>query len=239
VDVRRLNNSALGVLERPVLAWIARRLPRQIVPDHLTALGLAGALTTSIGYCASRWSIQCLWIACAGLILNWLGDSLDGTLARLRSIERPRYGFFLDHTCDLFAQSAVFLSLGVSPCARFGVACVGLIAFLMLFVFSLISLHVHRSLRITYFGFGPTEIRALLLAGNLLTLGFGILDLRPWLAWRVWSGPVTIYEVVIVFLSVIAVSLLATLAVRDSSVLGRQDPPRTAAASPGTTVLSV
>jgi archaetidylinositol phosphate synthase len=169
-----MNNSVLGALERPALSWMAQRLPSRIRPNHLTALGMFGAVLTAAGYILSRWSLAWLWLASAGLVVNWLGDSLDGNLARYRHIERARFGFFVDHTSDLFSQMLVFLSLGVSPCAHFAVACLGLIAFLVAFVYTLIGVHVHNTMRITYNGFGPTEIRALLLFGNLATLALGV-----------------------------------------------------------------
>ena len=203
---------------------MAERLSSRILPDHLTALGLAGALAASVGYVASRWSIHWLGLACAGLLLNWIGDSLDGTLARLRRIERPRYGFFVDHTSDLFAQAMIFLALGLSPCAHFAVACIGLVTFLCAFVYSLITLKVRNTLRITYFGFGPSEIRALLIVGNLLTLAYGVIDLGPWVTPRVWREPVTIYELVIVVVCSIALPALAALAARESVDLAREDP---------------
>ena len=231
MSAKRLNNSALGGVERPALAWMADRLPCWVMPDQLTALGFAGGLTAAAGYFASRWSIQWLWVACAGLLINWVGDSLDGTVARLRRIERPRYGFFVDHTSDLFSQTMIFLALGLSPCARFEVACLGLIAFLMAFVYSLICTEVHRTLRITYFGFGPTEIRALLVTGNLLTLWAGVLDVGQSFALRGWLGPVTIHELVIVSIFAITVPSLAMMAVRERRDLARVDPPA-AGASP-------
>jgi archaetidylinositol phosphate synthase len=208
---------------------MADRLPSWVTPDHLTALGLAGALLAAAGYVASRWSIDWLWAASAGLLINWFGDSLDGTLARLRKIERPRYGFFLDHTSDLFAQSIVFLALGLSPCARFDVACLGLIAFLMVFVYTLICTEVHKTLRITYFGFGPTEIRALLFAGNLLTLWSGVVNVGQWFAPQARIEPVTIYDLFIVVIFVITLPALALMAARERRDLARLDPPATAA----------
>jgi archaetidylinositol phosphate synthase len=226
VLAKRLNDSVLGVLERPALAWMARRLPGWVMPDHLTAIGLAGALAAAAGFVASRWSIQWLWLASLGLILNWAGDSLDGTLARLRAIERLRYGFFVDHASDLFSQTLVFLALGASPCARFGVACLALIAFLMAFVYTLIYAQVRGTLRITYFGFGPTEIRALLVAGNLITLQVGILDLGPWFTRLARIGPLTIYEFVISIVCVLTAPALAILAVREARKLAREDPPK-------------
>jgi archaetidylinositol phosphate synthase len=160
LPAQRTNDSALGALERPALAWLAGRIPSSVQPDHLTVLALVGAVAAAAGYIASRWSLDWLWLASVGLAVHWVGDSLDGTLARVRNIQRPRYGFFVDHTSDLFAQTLIFLALGLSPCARLEIACLGLIAFLMAFVYSLICVEVHDTMRVTYFGFGPTEIRA-------------------------------------------------------------------------------
>jgi archaetidylinositol phosphate synthase len=226
VPANRINISALGALERPALAWMAERLPRSLTPDHLTVVGIGGALIASAGYFASRWSLQWLWVASAGLAVNWAGDSLDGTVARLREIQRPRYGFFVDHTSDLFSQSLIFLTLGLSPCAHFSIACLGVIAFLMAFVYSLICVEVRNTLRITYFGFGPTEIRALLIAGNLITLRAGVFDVG--VPPRGWFWPVTIYELTIVTLFTITVPALALLALKERSELANEDPPRIA-----------
>jgi archaetidylinositol phosphate synthase len=226
VPAHRTNDSALGALERPVLAWLARRIPSWVQPDHLTTLALAGAVTAAAGYIGSRWSLEWLWLASAGVLLHWAGDSLDGTLARMRDIQRPRYGFFVDHTSDLFAQAIIFLALGLSPCARFGIACLGLVAFLMAFVYSLICVEVHDTMRITYFGFGPTEMRALLVAGNVITIWGGVFDVRPWLVPNVSFGPISIYEAVIVILVAISIPALALLALRERRHLARGDPAR-------------
>jgi archaetidylinositol phosphate synthase len=221
----RMNDSVLGALERPALLWIAERLPTRVLPNHLTALGVLGALLTAAGFILSRWSLPWLWLACLGLVANWLGDSLDGTLARRRRIERARFGFFVDHTSDLFSQAIIFLSVGVSSCAHFAVACLGLIAFLMAFVYTLIGLHVRNTMRITYIGFGPTEIRALLLLGNLLTLAFGVVHLRTPFAPLAAFGSVTGHDLVILILSGGCAGLIAVLAVREGRTLAVEDPP--------------
>jgi phosphatidylglycerophosphate synthase len=230
--VIRLNDSLLGVFERPALAWMADRLPPWVVPNHLTVLGVIGALVTAAGFVLSRWSLPWLWLASIGLVANWLGDSLDGTVARRRRIERPRFGFFLDHTCDLFSQVMVFLSLGVSPCAHFAVACLGLIAFLMGFVYTLIGAQAQGTMRITYFGFGPTEIRALLLFGNLSILAFGVVYLQPRFTPLAAFGPISGHDLVISVLSVLGVAVIATLAVRTARALALVDPPRAAPIGP-------
>jgi len=229
---KRVNDSVLGALERPALAWMAARLPAWVRPDHLTILGVLGALLAAAGFVLSRWSIPWLWLCCLGLAANWIGDSLDGTLARLRRIERPRYGFFVDHTSDLFCQAIIFVSLGSSPCAHFAVACLALVAFLMAFVYTLIIARVRGTMRITYFGFGPTEIRALLVLGNLVTLAAGVIDLGTWFAPLVALGPVSLHDLVMSILSVAGVGLIGALAIREARALAIEDPP------PGGTIAS-
>jgi phosphatidylglycerophosphate synthase len=231
--VKRVNDSVLGVLERPALAWMADRLPAWVLPNHLTVLGVVGALLTAAGFVLSYWALPWLWLACVGLVANWLGDSLDGTLARRRRIERPRFGFFLDHTSDLFSQVIVFLSLGVSPCAHFAVACLGLIAFLMGFVYTLIGAEVRNTMRITYFGFGPTEIRALLLLGNLCILAFGVLHLELRFTPLAVFGSVSGHDLVISILSLAGVGGIAVLAIREGRTLAALDPPPAAPPAAG------
>jgi archaetidylinositol phosphate synthase len=221
----RLNASVLGSLERPALAWMAARMPPWILPDHLTAFGVAGALLTATGFILSNGSLRWLWLACLGLLMNWVGDSSDGTLARYRHIERPRYGFFVDSTSDLFSHSMILLSVGLSPCAHFTVACLGLIAFLIGFSYTMIGAHTRATMRITYCAFGPTEIRALLLVGNLLTLAVGIIYLQPRIALLERLGPITTYDVGISILALMAVGLIPALAIREGRTLSVEDPP--------------
>jgi archaetidylinositol phosphate synthase len=230
--MQRVNESVMGVLERPALAWMAARLPAAVAPDQLTTLGIVGALLTAVGYVLSCFSLSWLWLACAGLSINWLGDSLDGTLARMRRIERPRYGFFVDHTSDLFCQSMTFLALGVSPLAHFSVACLGLISFLMAFVYTLITAQARATMRITYFHVGPTEIRVLLLLGNLLALTVGVVDLRPWLPALPGIGAISVHDLFILLLSLAGVMAIALLSIGDSSALAAQDPPPVPQAAP-------
>jgi archaetidylinositol phosphate synthase len=226
VASQRINESILGTLERPALAWMARRLPAGVTPNHLTAIGYLGSWIAAAGYVASSGSLQYLWLACLGLLLHWAGDSLDGTVARLRNIERPRFGFFVDHTSDLFSQTIVFLSVGISPCAHFAVACLGLIAFLSAFVHTLIHAHVRDTMRITYFGFGATEIRALLLAGNLLTLAFGVVDVGGWVGLPAPLRPFSMFDAVICLLSLVGSLAIGILVIKEGLLLARLDPPR-------------
>jgi phosphatidylglycerophosphate synthase len=222
--MQRVNDSFLGPIERPTLAWVAARLPAAVVPDHLTAFGVVGGLITAAGFLLSRSSLTWLWLASAGLVINWFGDSLDGTLARVRGIERPRYGFFIDHASDLFCQIITFLALGVSPLAHFGAACLGLITFLLAFVYSMIIAHARATMRVTYFYFGPTEIRALLLLGNVLTIAVGVVDLT-WLPPVPGAGAITIHDFFIALLSLAGLTAIGTAAVGDARALAAEDPP--------------
>jgi archaetidylinositol phosphate synthase len=226
--VMRVNQNMLGALERPALAWMADRLPGRIVPNHLTAVGVAGALLTALGFVLSQWRLTWLWLACAGLVLNWLGDSLDGTLARRRGIERPRFGFFIDHTTDMLSQALIFLSLGLSPCAHFGVACLGLIAFLMMFVYTLIGAHVRDVMQITYLGFGATEIRALLLLGNLLILAFGVVHVESSYAPLAKLGPLSGHDLVISVIALASAMLIVSSTIREARSLSVLDPAHAA-----------
>ena len=225
--LQRFNASVLGPLERPALAWMAAHMPARVTPDHLTVLGIFGALLAAAGYALSGRSLLWLELASAGLLLNWVGDSVDGTLARYRKIERPRYGFFVDHCSDLFGNVMVFLALGISPCAHFSIACLGLIAFLMCFVFTLIGAQVRSTMRITYLGFGPTEIRALLFFGNLMVLINGVVSIRvPLWPFNLY-GPLSTYDLGILILAAAGAVLIATMSIRESRALALEDPPRT------------
>lgn len=171
--VSRVHHSWLAARERDVLVWLAARLPAWITPDHLTLFGLAGALLCGLSFWASALSPQLLWLACLGLAANWLGDLLDGSLARYRKIERPRYGFFVDHTTDVVAQIFIFFGLGLSHYMRFDMACLMLISYWLAALYTFIRAVAVRVFQISYFGIGPTEIRLGLLAYTLglLTIG--------------------------------------------------------------------
>lgn len=161
----RLSDSFTGASEKLVLNYLAHRIPAAIVPDHLTAIGLAGAVLAALGLVASHASVHFLWLSLLGLVLNWFGDSLDGTLARVRSIERPRYGFFLDFLTDLVAQICIIVGLGLSPFMRLDVALLALVGYLSLSIYALVKLHVTRAMQLSFMGVGPTEIRLVLGAG--------------------------------------------------------------------------
>jgi len=181
MSVTRIHESWLAAREKRLLIAIAARLPLWVTPDRLTLLGLFGALLTGLAYVASRHSPWFLWLACLGLGLNWFGDSLDGTLARQRRIERPVYGYFLDHSTDVISQVFIFLGLGASPYLRFDAACLILMSYWMAALLTFIRAVATKIFQISYFGIGPTEIRIALLLYSIAVFFLGRLEL-PWLS---------------------------------------------------------
>ena len=180
-DAPRSKQFLLAGHEQRVLEWIARRLPARVLPDHLTALGVAAAAGIAAAYVLSNGDRAWLWVATALLVVHWLGDSLDGTLARVRKTERPRYGYYLDHLVDAFATAAIGIGLGLSPYMLLAVGLAIVIAYLILSINTYLETQAFGVFTLGYGRLGPTEARLMLIAVNTaLALGaatFGILDI--------------------------------------------------------------
>lgn len=172
---RREPNFLTAHAERRLLRWIAARLPRRVMPDHMTALGVLGAIGVAAAYGLSNESSAWLWGASALLVVQWLGDSLDGTLARVRRTERPRYGYYLDHLVDAFATVAVGVGLGLSPHMLLSVGLAVALAYLLLSINVYLEAQTLGRFGIGYGRIGPTEARIALIAANTaLALGVGL-----------------------------------------------------------------
>jgi phosphatidylglycerophosphate synthase len=158
--------------ERRVLRWIAARLPARVMPDHLTALGVVAAIGIAVAYALSAEAGGWLWAASGLLVAHWLGDSLDGTLARVRGIERPRYGYYLDHLVDAVATACIGIGLGLSAHMLLITGAIVVVAYLMLSINTYLETQALGSFNLGYALVGPTEIRLLLVALNTaLALG--------------------------------------------------------------------
>lgn len=161
----------LAAPERKLLRAIAARLPRWVTPNHLTAFGILGALGTAVGYALAGRDPAWLWLASAMLAVNWFGDSLDGTLARVRQIERPKYGYYLDHIVDAFNTAVVGAGIGMSPYASIEVALALVIVYLTLSINVYLESKVFDVFDMGYGVFGPTEVRILLILANATAFG--------------------------------------------------------------------
>jgi len=172
-DHERVNDILLGPLERPALQWLAAHMPAWMTPDILTGIGTFGAVLIALSYWLTNYSEWFLWLASLGFVINWFGDSLDGTLARFRKIERPKYGFFIDHTVDALNETIIFLGFGLSPYLKFEIACLALIGYLLMSVLVYVSTAVSGVFKISYGKLGPTEIRAIAILINTFIFFFG------------------------------------------------------------------
>lgn len=166
VSAPRIHMALTARLEKRVLTWIARRIPSAIHPDHLTSLGFVAQLLAGCAYALASRDARALWLVNGCLFLNWLGDSLDGTLARIRNKQRPRYGFYVDHIADTFGAVALMAGLGYSGYVHWIVAAGMLVGFLVLSIESYLATYTIGRFHLSHGLFGPTEIRILLVMGN-------------------------------------------------------------------------
>ena len=173
----RQHNSMLAAVEKRALIWMAKRLPRWINPDHLSGLGLAAMA----GAGASFWLAQSDPVAGATLVvlcllLNWFGDSLDGTVARVRNEQRPRYGYYVDHVIDLTGTALLFAGLAASGYMSPVVAAVVVAAFFLVSAETYLATHARGVFKMAFVGVGPTELRILLAAGAIALINFSVVD---------------------------------------------------------------
>jgi phosphatidylglycerophosphate synthase len=171
----RQHGSVLAAVEKKALVWMAKRLPLWLNSDHLTLLGFAAMLMAGIAYWVASRNRLALWVVVIALAVNWFGDSLDGTLARVRNQQRPRYGFYVDHVLDmvgtLFLLGGLALSGYMSPLLALGL----LVAYLMAAAEEFLSTHVQRVFHLSFLRIGPTELRIILAIGTVYLLH------RPWI----------------------------------------------------------
>ncbi len=163
----REHRSILAATEKRLLIFIAERLPRSINSDHLTTLALGAMALAGSAFVAARWDRRALWFVVVALALNWFGDSLDGTLARVRRTERPRYGFYVDHVLDIAGTTLLFAGLACSPFMTPVVALALLVAYLLVAGEVFLATAVRGVFRMSVGGIGPTELRIVLAAGTL------------------------------------------------------------------------
>jgi len=172
-DHQRINDILLGPLERPAIAWLVRHLPSWVTSDHLTLLGLLAAVLIGVSYWLTNFDTRYLWLANLGFLLNWFGDSLDGSLARYRKLERPKYGFFIDHTVDIISEMSIFIGIGLSPYVDFEIALIALVGYLCMSNLVYITTSVKGEFKISYSSLGPTEARVIAMIANTIVFFIG------------------------------------------------------------------
>lgn len=218
-DHRRTSEHLLRRLEARLLPWLADRLPARVVPDHMTALGVAASIGVAASYLMTNRDPAWLWAASGFLVVQWFGDSLDGTLARHRGIERPRYGFYLDHVVDAFSTVAIGLGLGLSPYMLLSVALAIVIAYLVLSINVYLETCVHDEFSFGYGWLGPTEARLLLIGLNTVAATAGPLS------FELMGVGATVFDVAGAAAALGMAGLLAVRVVGNLRRLARLEPP--------------
>jgi archaetidylinositol phosphate synthase len=223
-DAMREKTFILARPEARVLEWIARRLPRWVMPDHLTALGVVAAVGIAIAYVLSNRDPVWLWAASGLLVVHWLGDSLDGTLARVRRTERPRYGYYLDHLVDAIATALIGLGLGLSPHMLLATGLLIVVAYLVLSINTYLETNTLGVFSLGYGRLGPTEARLGLVALNVL-LALGLVP-----SFTVAGLGLGVLDVFALGLVALMLGGLAVRAARNLRELARLEPPSAQAA---------
>lgn len=215
----RTGGFALAKFEAWALPRLAAALPARVMPDHLTILGLMAATGVAVSYMYSNQDINWLWAASGFLLIQWYGDSLDGTLARFRRIERPRYGFYLDHLTDAYSTLAIGLGLGFSPVMLLSVGLAIVIAYLLLSINVYLETHVFGTFTLGHGRFGPTETRIMLIALNTVAATLGPLP------FALFEVPFTVFDVFGLFAVATMLSMLLARAAGNLRKLGTLEPP--------------
>jgi phosphatidylglycerophosphate synthase len=212
----RINRSLTASLEKRVLEWMAVRAPRWVTSDWLTLLGFAAQLACGACFALGRFDRRFLLGAIACLALNWLGDSLDGTLARVRHMERPRYGFYVDHMADVFGSVALMLGLGCSGFLRWQIAVAMLLAFLVLAAESFLATYALSRFQLSQGLFGPTEIRIVLAIGTLWLLR------SPWA--NLFGHRFLLFDIGGLIAASTMLAMAVTVTLRHTAQLYREEP---------------
>jgi archaetidylinositol phosphate synthase len=213
----RIQTNILAERERRLLIRLCQRMPDWITPDHLTAIGSVGAAIASLGYIASNLQPEFLFGSSLGVLMNWFGDSLDGSLARYRNIERPRYGFFVDHSTDAINNLIFALGLGLSPYVSMDAVLFLLCSYYLLNIHVLLLSQVNRQLTLNYIHVGPTELRLLAISFNLFIYFVGPVQ------FFLMGAKISVYSLMVAFEATAFVAVVLFDLCATAKKLKRQD----------------
>lgn len=221
----RIQTSFLNAMEKKALVWMAERLPSWVSSDQMTFLGLFGAFLTGAGFALTNFGPAWFWLASFGLVINWVGDSLDGTIARVRQQPRPLYGFYIDHNLDAVCQLLIFGGAGLSPYLNLSFALLALVVYLMMEIYVMICAHLKNEFKLTYGKLGPTEFRAIIIFIN--TVFYFSDSIREWhVDFSIVSEKMVIcsFDVVCLFIFALLLVLYLDSMLRDARYFAKIDP---------------
>lgn len=216
---KRVNDILLGPLERPALKWLAAHMPKWVTPDLLTGTGLFASILIAVSYGLTRLDKNFLWLATFGFILNWFGDSLDGTLARYRKIERPKFGYFIDHVVDTLGIVLVCIGLGLSPYVNIIIGLMGAIVYLQASILVYLLNNVNQVFELSFAKIGPTEVRLIAIIANIVLF---FTNLKPFPS---FLGNLTLFDFAIIALCVFIFSMMFIKIAKETRRLAKEEAP--------------
>ena len=223
----RVQTSILNALEKKILVKMAEKMPSRVTSDMLSAIGFLGSVLIAAGYILTDVSIHFLWLASFGFVVNWFGDSLDGTLARVRNCQRPLYGYYLDDMLDCFNELLMFVGAGMSVLMDMRIALLLLVAYLIMTVNVSINAHLRSEFKLTYAKLGPTEFRIIIIIVNSL---FALIrPLREFsVAFSVCGRPVELMALDMVGLAIffILAAMFTVTFIKDLHIYSDLDPKK-------------
>ncbi|MEE4194471.1 MAG: CDP-alcohol phosphatidyltransferase family protein [Anaerolineae bacterium] len=216
---QRIINTLFGKPEMRFVRWFESIAPDWVSPDLMTLIGVLGSVLILVGYILTGMHPAFLWLASFGFFLNWFGDSLDGNLARIRHIERPRYGYFVDHTVDVVSMVFIFVGLGITPFVDMNYALYTLVAYLMMNIFVYIDTQVNEKFQISYAKLGPTEGRILFVVSNTVMYFVGYQTVT------LFNTVFTIYDLYFIFWALFLLGIFLVSVISGSVKLYAEEPP--------------
>lgn len=221
-NAERIQTSILNAAEKKALIWLAERQPSWMTSDILTYTGVAAAVFYAFFCWLSNYNINYLWVSSFFLVVNWYGDSLDGTLARVRQTQRPKYGFFIDHSLDALTTCLFCIGIGLAPVMNLSIALFIMGGYLCMSIYTYLSTIIIGQFRLTYAGLGPTEVRLIIIAVFILYI------YNPWsdVYVRILGQEWTVYDCVGALVAAILYGIYIGSLAKDLKMLSKLDPPK-------------
>lgn len=221
-NAERIQTSLLNRLEKKALVWLAERMPGWVTSDMLTYFGVVAAVLYAAFCWLAEYNVNFFWASSFALVLNWFGDSLDGTIARVRQAQRPKYGFFIDHSLDALTTCLFCIGLGLSPLMKLSIALFIMGGYLCMSIYTYLTTIVMGKFRLTYAKLGPTEMRLIIIMVCTLYIYLPLNDLTL----NICSLEFTVYDCIG---SIVAAALFIVYIVslaKDLRELAKIDPPK-------------
>lgn len=221
-QAERIQTSLLNSAEKKLLVWLAERMPRWVTSDMLTYFGVVAAVLYAVFCYLANFNVYYFWASSACLFFNWFGDSLDGTLARVRQTQRPKYGFFIDHSLDALTTCLFCMGLGFSPLMHLTIALYIMGGYLCLSIYTYLSTIAMGQFRLTYASLGPTEMRLIIILVCLIYAYFPLENIRFEMFTQQWS----IYDCIGAVVAALLFLIYIISMIIDLRKLAKIDPPK-------------